>query len=94
MIHLTIRRRYRIRWFRVLTLLAAAYFIYLAIGQQFELYTIQRETASLKSRIAELEQSNQSMIQEKQQLATPAYIEKIAREQLGLVKPGEVPYIP
>lgn len=82
------------RWFRVLTLLAAAYFIYLAVGQQFELYTIQRETYSLKNRIAELEQSNKAMVDEKKQLASPTYVEKIAREQLGLVKPGEVPYIP
>ena len=82
------------RWFRVLTLLAAAYFIYLAVEQQFELYTIQRETYSLKNRIAELEQATKAMIDEKKQLAAPAYVEKIAREQLGLVKPGEVPYIP
>ena len=91
---LTVRRRYRVRWFRVLTLLAAAYFVYLAVGQQFELYTIQRETYSLKSRISELEQSNKAMTDEKKMLASPAYVEKIAREQLGLVKPGEVPYIP
>jgi cell division protein FtsL len=90
----TVRRRVRVRWFRVLTLLAAAYFIYLAVGQQFELYTIQRETHNLKNRIAELEQANNAMIDEKKQLAAPAYVEKIAREQLGLVKPGEVPYIP
>lgn len=91
---MTVRRRVRVRWFRVLTLLAAAYFLYLAVGQQFELYTIQRETYSLKNRIAELEQSNKAMVDEKKQLASPTYVEKIAREQLGLVKPGEVPYIP
>ena len=91
---MTVRRKVRVRWFRVLTLLAAAYFIYLAVEQQFELYTIQRETYSLKNRIAELEQANKAMIDEKKQLAAPAYVEKIAREQLGLVKPGEVPYIP
>ena len=88
------RRKYRIRWIRVLVLLTAAYFIFLAVGQQFELYTIQRETHNLKNRIAELEQANNAMIDEKKQLAAPAYVEKIAREQLGLVKPGEVPYIP
>ena len=91
---MTVRRRVRVRWFRVLTLLAAAYFLYLAVGQQFELYTIQRETYSLKNRIAELEQSNKTMVDEKKQLASPTYVEKIAREQLGLVKPGEVPYSP
>jgi len=91
---LTVRRRYRIRWFRILTLLAAAYFIFLAVGQQFELYTIKRETKSLKSKITELEQTNKSMADEKNLLSSPAYVEKIARDQLGLVKPGEVPYIP
>lgn len=88
------RRRYRIRWFRVLVLLTAVYFVYLAVGQQFELYTIQRETASLQERIAELEQANKALLDEKSRLSSPAYVEKIAREQLGLVKPGEVPYIP
>ena len=91
---MTVRRRVRVRWFRVLTLLAAAYFIYLAVGQQFELYTIQRETYSLRGRIAELEQSNKTLADEKTKLSSPAYVEKIARDELGLVKPGEVPYIP
>ncbi len=91
---MAVRRRYRIRWFRVLVLLTAAYFLYLAVGQQFELYTIHRETAFLQERIAELEQANKSLTTEKSQLSSPNYVEKIAREQLGLVKPGEVPYIP
>lgn len=88
------RRKYRIRWIRVLVLLTAAYFIFLAVGQQFELYTIQRETYSLRGRIAELEQSNKALADEKTKLSSPAYVEKIARDELGLVKPGEVPYIP
>ena len=91
---MAVRRRYRVRWLRVLILVTAAYFVYLAIGQQFELYTIHRETAALQDRIAELEQSNKALIDEKSRLASPSYVEKIAREQLGLVKPGEVPYIP
>jgi cell division protein FtsL len=91
---LALRRKYRIRWFRVLTLLAASYFIFLAVGQQFELYTIQRETSSLKIRIAELEHTNKAMTDEKKLLSSPAHVEKIARDELGLVKPGEVPYIP
>ena len=49
---------------------------------------------SLRGRIAELEQSNKSLADEKSKLSSPAYVEKIAREELGLVKPGEVPYIP
>ena len=91
---MAVRRKYRVRWLRVLILFAAAYFVFLAVDQQFELYTIQRETMSLKDRINELEQSNKALADEKNRLASPSYVEKIAREQLGLVKPGEVPYIP
>ena len=91
---MAVRRKYRIRWLRVLILLAAAYFVFLAVDQQFELYTIQRETLSLRDRINELEQTNKALADEKNKLNSPAYVEKIAREQLGLVKPGEVPYIP
>lgn len=88
------RPRPRIRWLRIFVMLAIAYFSYLAIIQQMELYAIQQETDSLRSRIRELETSNQALVEEKGKLSTAAYIEKLAREKLGLVKPGEVPYIP
>ena len=91
---MAVRRKYHIRWLRVLILLAAAYFLFLAVGQQFELYTIQQETLSLKDRINELEHSNRFLTEEKIRLNSSSHVEKIAREQLGLVKPGEVPYIP
>jgi len=88
------RRKYRIRWFRVLIYLVAGYFVFLAIGQQMELYTIKNETAAIRARMQELEQANKALTEEKVKLSNPAYLEKLAREELGLVKPGEVPYIP
>ncbi len=36
---------------------------------------------------------NEKLEEEKKQLQTPEAIEKVAREELGLVKPGEVPYV-
>ncbi|SMD04609.1 cell division protein DivIC [Sporomusa malonica] len=64
------------------------------IVQQTELYKIRRETETVNTRMAEAAEVNKSLNAEKEKLSTAEYIEKVAREQLGLVKPGEVPYIP
>lgn len=64
------------------------------IVQQTELYKIRHETELVKARMAEESALNKSLNAEKDKLSTAEYIEKVAREQLGLVKPGEVPYIP
>ncbi|WP_245692649.1 FtsB family cell division protein [Sporomusa acidovorans] len=72
----------------------AGYFCYAIIGQQTELARIHQETEMVNSRMAEAVELNKSLVAEKEKLNTATYIEKVAREQLGLVKPGEVPYIP
>ena len=72
----------------------AGYFCYVIILQQTELYKIRREMDAVNTRLAEAEGVNKNLTAEKEKLSMTEYIEKIAREQLGLVKPGEVPYIP
>lgn len=84
----------RFSWFRLGILVMAGYFCYVFIGQQTELARIRQETETVKSRMNEAVEINNNLTAEKEKLSTAAYIEKVAREQLGLVKPGEVPYIP
>ena len=56
-------------------------------------YLNQREaTAQAETRLAELEASNAEAQQRAQILQTDAEIERIAREQYGLAKPGEEVY--
>lgn len=88
------RPRYRIRWFRFLLLCMTGYFVYILAGQQMDLQAINKEKEAARQKLEQLQQANTHLIEERGQLAKPAYIEKIAREELGLVKPGEVPYIP
>lgn len=88
------RPRYRIRWFRLLLLCLTGYFVYVLSGQQMELQAINKEKEAARQRLEQLQQANTNLNEERARLAKPAYIEKIAREELGLVKPGEVPYIP
>jgi len=54
-------------------------------------YTEERETLNI--RIEELEKENETLRTEITKLKTdPLYIEKIAREQLGMIRQGEIIY--
>ncbi len=83
----------RINWFRVFIILLACYFFYLLVGQQMTLNAIQRENDEQKIKLQQMQQTNLELKQEHENLRTPAYIEKIAREELGMVKSGELPYV-
>lgn len=87
------RRRYRIRWFRLAVILIVGYSLYRLGNQQLEINAVNREIDATRTRVEQLKQQNKSYTEEKIKLNTPAYVEKLAREGLGLVKPGEVPYI-
>ena len=47
----------------------------------------------IRQQEAQLFQERDKLAQEKQELEDPAKLEKKARDDLGLVKPGEVPYV-
>lgn len=88
------RPKHRIKWFRLLLMGIFAYFIYVSVGQQGEFRAITQETEATKVQLDQAAKLNQSLKEERDRLNTPEYVEKLAREELGLVKPGEVPYIP
>lgn len=69
------------------------YTIYVCVNQQLQYAAISREMEATKTQLEQLQQTNEAMGQEKQKLSTPAHVEKLAREELGLVKPGEIPYV-
>lgn len=60
-------------------------------GSSFlEVYRLDREAARLEALKRDFQEQNAVLREEIKLLATPQYVEKLAREQLGLVKPGEV----
>jgi cell division protein FtsB len=57
-------------------------------------YLAQRaEIERLDRRAAELERSNESLRSNIRQLHDPAYLERMARACLGMVRPGEVAFV-
>ncbi len=59
----------------------------------YQWYEIQQEIEAAQAKVEALEQEKQSLQDESQKLDTNEEIEKRARKELGMVKPGEVPYV-
>ncbi len=85
--------RPRVRWFRVILIVFTAVFLYASVEQQLRIHAIQQQLTESKHNLEKIELENKRLLEERELLATPKYVEKIAREELGLVKPGEVPFV-
>jgi cell division protein FtsL len=62
-------------------------------GAYWEGYQLRREAATLVREREDIRRQNAQLREEIRLLSTPEYIERLAREQLGLVKPGEIAII-
>jgi cell division protein FtsB len=79
------------RWVKVLLAVIVLAAILILLGlRSLDVYRLDREAARLATLKRSLQQQNAVLREEKKLLHTPGYVEKIAREQLGLVKPGEI----
>ena len=67
--------------------------VLLLLGQAYRLVAVYQEKQHIEQQLQELKQRNEELEQEKAKLQDPKTSEGVAREELGLVKPGEVPYV-
>jgi cell division protein FtsB len=58
-----------------------------------QVYEQDRLIESERARLAELTRQNTDLERRLARNQDPAYVEKLAREQLGLVRPGETAYV-
>ena len=75
--------------------------IFVIIIFAFKLFTNMRKVNQMENRLNDLQQQVEKQIEENEELKeeikrakSPEYVEKVAREELGLVKPGEMLFIP
>ncbi len=79
------------RWLVVGAVCMAAGMLIAVSTQYARTYTLARQAARLEQKRQALEAANHSLRVDIQRLQTDdRYIEKLAREQLGLLRPGEV----
>lgn len=77
-------------WMKAIIL---ALFLVIFIIQAYEYVQIKHEQVKLEQQLEELRTKNEALESEKARLQKPDAVEGLAREELGLVKPGEVPYV-
>ena len=69
-------------------------FIVLATGQRaVEGYQMARQVDAVRKEVVELRQQNVELQQRIARYRSDAYVERVAREELNLVRPGDVPVI-
>jgi cell division protein FtsB len=69
--------------------LLIGYLLFTAAGDVLRTHRLNRNEDQLRAEIAELQRQHQELQDLRDYLATDDYIERVARQVLGLVKPGE-----
>lgn len=86
------RKSFSISRSRLPAVVLSLLLVYLVISfcSQFsKLYVMQRDVQNIQQQVQEMQQKNADLREELRLAQSDAYIEKVAREQIGLVKSGE-----
>ncbi len=78
---------------KVLFVVIASYVIYIFASQQQTLNKYKTEINQYDEKIQEAQETKESLLAMKENVNSPEYIEKIAREKLGMYLPNERVYI-
>jgi len=83
----------RTYWFPVVAVLIIGYTLIMLVSQTVTIYTADSEHEEVLKKIEEEKTVQQRLHDECERLQDRGHIEQIAREELGLVKEGEIPFI-
>jgi cell division protein DivIC len=72
-----------------ITALIVVYFLFIFAGSRFRAEQVNSQRSQLQQEISSMQSKYDSLQTLEQYLQSDEYVEKIAREQLGLVNPGE-----
>jgi len=76
-------------WIRIVILLVIAYLLFVVGKTLYQSYQVRKEITSLENDIVEMRANNKDLSEKILYYQSPSYQERIARERLGLQKPGE-----
>lgn len=86
-------KKYRVDYLRVILIIGVVYFAVTFVKQQFSINEYNVKIESIKQDIALAEDKIEELNDTKSKVNDSEYIEKVAREELGLVKPYEKIFI-
>lgn len=79
---------------KVLIVLFSAYVCYIIGSTQISMIKIRKELNVRQQELTKLQEKNEKLQDEVKMSKTDDYIEKLARERLGMIKDGETPVMP
>ena len=82
-----------LNWFLITLAVIIVFSGWTLINQQSTLSALKEDTATAQARLKAAQEENQLLKAESEQLSDEAYVEKLAREDLGMTRQGELPYI-
>lgn len=82
-----------LNWFIVLLIIIVGYGGSVVIEQQYKLSALDDDMVGAQERLEAAKQENAQLRDEYNKLGDVEYIEKLAREELGMTRQGEMPYI-
>ncbi|NLC76254.1 MAG: septum formation initiator family protein [Clostridia bacterium] len=88
------KKAFKLRWRPLLIVIAVLYVLASFGGLQLEMRKADAQITALEERKAALLAEQQQLLEEKDKLNNPVFIERRAREALGLIKPGEKVLVP
>lgn len=89
-----VRRRLTPRFFIVLAVFLITVYLIQGYARGFvRMRSLQREITRVRQEIADLELRNEELERRIALYESDAFVERAAREELGLVNPGEIPVI-
>jgi len=86
-------RRLKIRWPRTILAAVVVYVLVTLCAQEIALFRVRRQIDQLETQIVVERERSAILDAERAYRDTDEYIELIARRELGMVLPGEVPVI-
>lgn len=84
---ISVKKRMNLKNMVIIILIAI--FVISYIRQEITMNKIQKEIAAKQTQLNELESKNKKLQDEVNQSSTDQYIERMARERLGMIKEGE-----
>ncbi|MBA1334617.1 MAG: Cell division protein DivIC (FtsB), stabilizes FtsL against RasP cleavage [Firmicutes bacterium] len=84
-------RKIRVR--HILLVVLALYIGYTLVYQHIAIRQARSDEAVVREQIRKLEEENERIRAQIEMMQSDQYIEKLAREKLGLIKPGEVMFV-
>ena len=79
-------------WLLAAAIIVVLYFSSMLVSQQVHLNQVGREQEVADKRLQTAAEVNEALKKERDELNDLGHIEKVAREELGMTKEGEIPY--